>query len=88
MSESAVSAKRGWVQFGAKSAQSETPAPSRGQAASTRKRTQWNEDGVALPHATAPPVTPFIYYFLRIVVNFRPAPNARSLDRGEAARVS
>ena len=26
MSESAVSAKRGWVQFGAKSAQSETPA--------------------------------------------------------------
>jgi hypothetical protein len=38
VSESVVSAKRGWVSFGAKPAQSETPVRA-GQAASTRKRT-------------------------------------------------
>jgi hypothetical protein len=44
VSKSAASAKRFWFMFGAKPAQSETPVRARGQAASTRKRTQWRED--------------------------------------------
>ena len=44
MSESAVSAKRGWVQFGAKPAQSETPVRAAAKRRSTRKRAQWKED--------------------------------------------
>ena len=43
MSESAMSAKRGWAWFGAKSAQSEMPVRVAGQAASTQKRAQWGK---------------------------------------------
>ncbi len=47
MRESAVSAKRGWVQFGAKPAQSETPVRAAAKRRSTRKRAKWKKRGGA-----------------------------------------
>jgi hypothetical protein len=44
VSESAVSAKRGWGSFGAKPAQSETPVRAAAKRRPTRKRAQWKED--------------------------------------------
>jgi len=43
VSESAVSAKRGWGLFGAKPAQSETPVRAAAGAAFTRKRAKWKK---------------------------------------------
>ena len=44
MSESAASAKRFWFMFGAKPAQSETPARAAAKRRPTRKRAQREED--------------------------------------------
>ena len=44
MSESAVSAKRGWGSFGAKPARSETPVRAAAERRPTRKTAQWKED--------------------------------------------
>jgi len=48
VSESAESAKRGWGQFGAKPAQSETTVRAAAERRSTRESTEWKE-GVKLP---------------------------------------
>ena len=47
MSESAVRAKRGWGYVWRETGAVRNARPSRGQAASTRKRAQWRKDGVA-----------------------------------------
>jgi hypothetical protein len=44
VSESAASAKRVWLMFGAKPAQSETPVRAAAEPRPTWKRAQWKED--------------------------------------------
>jgi len=51
--ESAVSAKRGWFQFGAKAAQSEAPARAAAKRGPTRQRAEWEEDCVVYNFAVA-----------------------------------
>ena len=50
MSESVVSAKRGWVSFGARPAQSETPVRAAAKRRPPGRGRSGSKDGIACPH--------------------------------------